>query len=272
MSEKFIFAMVKGFNNAGELEAVASTGTPDLENEVIKPEGWSASLPTYRSNPVILATHLHRLTTGDSPVIGSASSIDVQNDKLVFRMKVAGTELGKQYEQLYREVHMRAFSVGFMPVSGQWQDLDRGKEGKKRVWVHTEVKLLEISAVPVPANPEALVRMRELQAQAAGHDLSAIKADLIETVKAQLAEAGLDRSAIENLKSEITQRVETAVAEIRDQVSQVLESIALSSDSLDQANPQAKGAPAGGEEAGRADGGKGAVAKASNELFKTCKT
>jgi len=271
-SEKFIFAMVKRFNDAGELEAVASTGSLDRDSEIIKPEAWRASLPTYRSNAVILATHMHRLSTGDSPVIGSASFIDVQGSELVFRMKFAGTELGRQYEQLYREGHMKAFSVGFWPVNGEWQDLDRGKAGRKRVWVHTEVNLLEISAVPVPANPEALVRMRELEARAAGETLSGVKAELEAIVKAQLAAAGLGKDAIENLKSEIIKRLDEAVMEIRDQVSQALEIVELPSDSLGQANPPAKGAPAGGEKAGRADGGEGAggIDRAAGRLLKVC--
>ena len=229
-NEKFIFALVKGFNDAGELEAVASTGALDRQNEMIKPDAWKDSLPTYRSNPVILATHLHRLSTGDSPVIGSATAIEITADGLVFRMKFAGTDLGKQYEQLYREKHMRAFSVGFYPIDGGWEDFNRGGKNAKRTWVHTKVDLLEISAVPVPANPEALARMQELAAKVTSRDT--------------------DESAIRNLQSAIkdastnytnhTKEISDQQKLILDSIAEIRELITLSSDPLGFDSPPGK--------------------------------
>jgi len=165
MKAKYLFATTKGVSEDGSFEAVASTAALDRDNEVIDPAAWEASLTTYRTNPVLLATHLHRTADGRSPVIGSAPEIAVVEGQLRFRGRFAGTALGQEYGQLYREGHMRAFSVGFAPKKGDWQD--RGGTGRK-IFVHTEVELLEISAVPVPANPEALARMI---AAAAGIDL-----------------------------------------------------------------------------------------------------
>lgn len=234
---KFVFAQVKGFDEAGVLEAVASTGAIDRQGESIEPEAWKDSLPTYRTNPVILATHMHRLSNGDSPVIGSAVSIEITKDGLVFRMKFAGTDLGKQYEQLYREKHMRAFSVGFYPIDGRWQDYDRDGKGDKRTWVHTKVDLLEISAVPVPANPEALSRMRELMF---GNDATG-------TTELKDSADAVSKSDIENWKSEILD----AIAEVR-------ELITLSSDPLGMSAPPPTDAPATDEKARRPDESQGA--------------
>ncbi len=259
--EQFIFAQVKGFNADGELEAIASTGTIDRDNEIIQPEAWQGSLEGYRRNPVILATHMHRLATGDSPVIGSASQIAVAEDGLTFRLRFAGTELGRQYKQLYEEEHMRAFSVGFIPINGQWQDFNR--QGKpKRVYVHSEVELLEISAVPVPANPEALARMRAAMANSTAADqletkLAAIKADVAAEVVSQFKAAGFDQAAIENLKSEMSDQIKAAVAAIADKVDELIEMHVLSSDTLGQAPPQ--DGPDADEKATPADeGDKGA--------------
>ena len=202
--EKFFFAIVKGFNAKGELEAVASTGSTDRQKEVILPEAWQKSLPTYRANPVILATHQHRLTTGSSPVIGSASAIDVSPDELAFRMTFAGTPLGREYEQLYREKHMRAFSVGFLPVAGEWRTVKvDGKD--ERMWVHTEAELLEISAVPVPANPEALARMRAAMAGGfpGSPDADAIAKDV----------AGLVLPSVLNASKELDTKIAAMAAE-----------------------------------------------------------
>jgi len=82
---------------------------------------------------------------------------------------------------------MNAFSIGFIPKS--WTDFDPDNEEKlhrlntpngvvefnlddykKNGTVHrvyTDVELLEVSVVPVPANPDALQRMRTLSAQLA---------------------------------------------------------------------------------------------------------
>ena len=257
---RYIFAKVAGDAKADELEAVASTGALDRDSEIIEPAAWRASLEAFRANPVILATHQHRLMTGSSPVIGSAVSIDAGDDGLRFRMRFASTALGQEYAALYRETHMRAFSVGFIPVNGEWREFNRADHGQgaratsKRVWVHTEVELLEISAVPVPANPEALARMRA--AAAAGvADSEALIRDIAAEVMLRLAEFDLPAklvkaaaSEIRNLKSEILDRLDEAV-----------ELFARSSDTLGAFDaPSGSGAPPAGERAPGGDGGDGA--------------
>lgn len=170
MTTKYLFAMVKeaegdaGEDRPWDLEAVASTGGKDRDSEIIEPEAWRESLDGYRRNPVILATHQHRLMDGRSPVIGSSVQTDLADGQLVIRPKFAGTPLGQEYRQLYAERHMRAFSVGFIPIEGGMQERDLGGGKKKRLYVHTRVELLEVSAVPVPANPDALARSIALSA------------------------------------------------------------------------------------------------------------
>jgi HK97 family phage prohead protease len=186
-AEKFIFAQAKGFNQIGELEAVASTGALDRDSESIEPEAWLASLPVYRTNPVILATHIHRTNDARSPVIGSVTWIEVRGQALEFRMKFASTPLGQEYETLYREKHMRAFSVGFLPGDGEWREMKSDGKTTKRVWIHTQVDLLEISAVPVPANPEALARARAAAALGLADDKAALDS-LVERIAERLAE------------------------------------------------------------------------------------
>ena len=178
MNKGVTWAQVKGFNEAGELEAIASNGRLDRSGESIDPGAWEQDLPDFLANPVILATHQQRLDNGHSPVIGSVKSIQAGKGGLVFVMKFAGTDLGRQYEQLYREGHMRAFSVGFIPVSGRMEDLpDAGGKGRVKVWVHTRCKLLEISCVPVPANPDALAKA--LAAEHAGEFADSVAAAVI---------------------------------------------------------------------------------------------
>ena len=293
---------IKGFAGGRErsvdlanrtVEGIASTINLDREREVILPSAFVKTLPGFiGSSAPYLAAHTHRTYDGKPSQIGWVLEAKITKTDVRCLFRYGTTDAAEQWWKIASDADGKghAFSIGFIPrrwVSGSVLDLvsqlpelkkplaAAGLKDDDKLLVFTEIELLEISAVPVPANREALQLLAAKWFAQGGEqpeELKQLRKELSEIVKSQLAEAGLDKAALENLKSEITQRVETAVAEIRDQVSQVLEAIALSSDSLDQANLPAKGAPAGGEEAGRADGGKGAVAKASNELFKTCKT
>ncbi len=159
METKYCFAKVKRINEQERtLDAIASTSDLDRDKDIILPSAFEKSLKAFRDNPVILACHQHRLPTGNSPVIGSAipESIKIEETKVTFTMRFAGTPLGEEYWQLYRDKHMRAFSVGFIPI--EFED----KKDEKLGWIrtYTKIELLEISAVPVPSNRRALARAK----------------------------------------------------------------------------------------------------------------
>ena len=144
------FAMVKAARD-GKLTAVASNPTVDRDGEVILPSAFAKDLDSYRKNPVILAAHTHRSWDGSPTIIGSATRIAIEDNALVFDMTFAKTALAQEWQSLYEDGHARAFSVGFIPKSGEYnRDQD--------VYVWNQVELIEISAVPVPANPDALAR------------------------------------------------------------------------------------------------------------------
>lgn len=146
------YATVKEVDG-NKLTAIASTATVDRDGEIIMPSAFAKSLDTYRKNPVILASHVHRSTDGTPTIIGSANSIEVKDDVLEFSMTFANTPLAKEWQSLYDDGHAKAFSVGFIPKDGEMRTV----EGKS-VWTYTEVELMEISAVGVPSNPDALAR------------------------------------------------------------------------------------------------------------------
>ena len=70
------------------------------------------------------------------------------------RCGFAETALGEEYWQLYKDKHMRAFSIGFIPL--EWKDERDQQQGDIRTY--TNIELLEISAVPVPSNRRALAQ------------------------------------------------------------------------------------------------------------------
>ncbi len=126
------------------LVALASTETEDRDGEVIETKGWG--LKAYQANPVVMLAHNY----AELP-IAKALWVKKTKEGLKFKPQFANTPLAQEVFDLYKDGFMKAFSVGFMPI--EWTDGD-GKKGPKRTYTKTE--LLEISAVAIPANSEAL--------------------------------------------------------------------------------------------------------------------
>ena len=160
MKTKFFFINVKSIDiETRELEAFASTAELDRDGEVILPSSVIRTLDSFKANPVVLACHQHRLSSGSSPVIGSVipESIKISENDITFKMRFATTALGEEYWQLYRDKHMRAFSLGYIPFKCENRPY---RETGKTALTYTDIEWLEISAVPVPSNRSALTRAK----------------------------------------------------------------------------------------------------------------
>jgi len=140
--------------------AVVSTSDLDRFSEIIEPEAFRKRLDAFKKNPVMLASHKHDTATGRPAVIGSWVQLEVTGDGLRGTCEFAeGTEAAEEHWRLYRDRHMRAFSVGFLVHEWQMREFEDPKTGKTyRARVFTDVELMEISAVAVPANREAVAR------------------------------------------------------------------------------------------------------------------
>jgi len=132
------------------LEFVGSTAQVDRYGDVIEVEGWD--LKNYKKNPVFLWAHDYR-----QPPVGKALKVAKTDQGLMFQVKFATAEeypFADTIYKLYLGGYLRATSVGF-------QDLARepitDKEGKQVGWRFKKQELYELSAVPVPANPNALI-------------------------------------------------------------------------------------------------------------------
>jgi HK97 family phage prohead protease len=124
---------------------VASTGTLDRDGDILDPDGWR--LDAFRRNPVILVAHESR-----SLPVARAAYVGVVDGQLVLDVEFppAGTtRVADEVFNLVREGFLRAVSVGFVP--DDWEPLVGG--GRR----YTSMELLEVSLVPIPANPEALL-------------------------------------------------------------------------------------------------------------------
>lgn len=77
----------------------------------------------------------------------------------------ATTEDAQQIKQKMIEGHIDRLSVGFEPINGE-----RVERNNQKVWRHTEGKLLEVSALPVSANTEAIITSVKQACRSVDHD------------------------------------------------------------------------------------------------------
>ena len=154
---------------AGPLVFVASTGEVDRHGDTVAPEGWR--LDAYRDNPVVLWAHDY-----GEPAIGRAEAVWSDGRALRARLEFAPTEFAGQVERLYRQGYQRGVSVGFRPL--RFEERRDPVNGAFLGIRFLEQELLEISAVPVPANGGALLAEETLGSTAApaeaGHALDEV--------------------------------------------------------------------------------------------------
>jgi HK97 family phage prohead protease len=134
------------------LDFIVSDETLDRYNEVIVASGWK--LDNYLRNPVFQNSHQY----GDIIyTIGRALITEVRTmhgRKVLFQRVEFATEanpIAKIAYNLYKGKFLNAVSVGFIPM--QWENGEPGHLWQRR---YTEQELLEVSAVGIPANPNAL--------------------------------------------------------------------------------------------------------------------
>ncbi len=131
------------------LRFTGSTETEDRDGEVLKVSGWD--MENYKKNPVFMWAHDY-----SQPPIGKAVNVRKRQGNLIFDIEFAGKdtyEFADTIYKLYQGGFLRATSVGFMPGHGGIIEGDGIKTPRR---TYTKQELLELSAVPVPSNPDAL--------------------------------------------------------------------------------------------------------------------
>ena len=113
---------------------------------------------------VLLSSHNYGTLTNQ---IGIAEKVKVEDGKLIAKFKYF-TNSGNpeaDWGWFLAKQGLAAYSVGFLPRPNGYEtaswDEDDVKSGKKPVRTYTDVELLEISQVTVPANPSALQKSME---------------------------------------------------------------------------------------------------------------
>jgi len=140
------------------IDFVCSTMTVDRYGEVIDvPSAFRDSLSTFMTNPAFPFGHHYDASGDKPPTVGHWKSMEVVGTNLIGRAYFKPRGLGEECWLDYKEGNLNTVSVAFLTRAWEMRELDIEGD-KRRVRVFTDVDLLEVSAVLIPANPEARIR------------------------------------------------------------------------------------------------------------------
>ncbi len=134
---------------SGLVTFVLSTDDVDRHGDVVSADGWRVE--AYLRNPVLLWAHDYR-----RPAIGRAVAVWAEPHRLLAKMEFAPGAFAQEVAALYEYGFQWGVSVGFRPI--RWEERRDSHNGKFLGLRYLEQELLEVSAVPVPANRNALRR------------------------------------------------------------------------------------------------------------------
>jgi HK97 family phage prohead protease len=131
------------------LRGYASTTSLDAHKHIIPSSAWKTSraLGRFRKNPVVLYQH------NPEYVVGVADEAEPDKDGLYVKLSISGAAkiaTGEPLGDLLADGRLRTLSVGIRILDYEIQELD----GEVFATL-TEVELLEISIVSIPANEDA---------------------------------------------------------------------------------------------------------------------
>lgn len=139
--------------------AKISTAAVDRDGEVLIPQGCNSK--DYEKNPVVMLGHdYYKLPIGKCLAIRRKD--DSIEAKIQFAKRPEDHPAEKEWEpdtifSLFKDGVMNAFSVGFVPIEQRPANTkDKGMFGDACQRVYSKWSLLEVSAVPIPANQEAV--------------------------------------------------------------------------------------------------------------------
>ena len=199
---------------------VGSTPRVDRAGETVA-ASWD--LESYKRNPVVLYQHQH-----DGLPIGRAEDVFLDGEQLMFRVRFVPKEIypfADTVRAMYEAGFMNAVSVGFRPLDVKGSDIR-----------HSE--LLELSAVAIPANADALLEGKSnvrpvyrddvTPRDLAEADAVKLKAWLSTTKEATVTETTTESVATTEaeaaVEAALADGVETkSLAELKDLIAQAIE-------------------------------------------------
>jgi HK97 family phage prohead protease len=209
------------------LRFIGSTATRDRMGDEISVKGWQTK--NYMKHPVFLWGHNY-----DELPIGKTVKLEKTDNALLFDVEFAPADVNPKAEQvyqLYKQGFLRATSVGFKSLDSEWIDTETDEE-KKRSKKEPDVpagkrfkkqELLELSAVNVPANPEALITARK-KGMTMPEELHKVLDDYQKqrAVNKQVIELSFNQEGELMEKKDITGNVPVDIDSIAEKVAEIL--------------------------------------------------
>jgi HK97 family phage prohead protease len=150
-----------GDNSERTMTFVASDESVDRYGDIIRASGWDLS--NFKNNPVLLFGH-----DSSAVPIGKVPDIRVEGSRLIAGVKFRPEGDSPAADDVYSALQggfLSAVSVGFLPTVKPnmiWAPDDPDHEKWPTGYEFVGQELLELSVVPVPANPQALALARSL--------------------------------------------------------------------------------------------------------------
>lgn len=137
---------------------VITTDSVDSDQEVVMTEGLD--MTAHEKNPVVLFMH------NPSSVVGKCNDRRRRKKSIVAMTQFAETELADEVFQLYVNGFLKGWSIGmdFSTVVRREitpDDVRKRKDWAGARWIIEKAKMVEYSAVSIPANSEALTEADE---------------------------------------------------------------------------------------------------------------
>jgi len=135
-----------------QITVIGSKAVNDRDNDIVSVDGMD--IKNYKKNPVFIWSH--RGSETPENVMGTAKKVWKEGKNLMFKLEFLDADINPRADmayKMYKAKALRAFSIGFAP---NWEKASYNE--KRGGFDFPASELLEISAVTVPANQEALVQ------------------------------------------------------------------------------------------------------------------
>ena len=148
---------------------VASDGTRDTAGTVLNQDGWD--LERFNNNGIIGYQHKvygsYDGTDNPDNVIGKGHAY-LEDGKLMVDVEFEPKEINELADKVFQKIlfgSLKAVSVGFLPLGkGKWGKEEEALDGSNPTYYFEGQELLEVSVVNIPANPNALKKAIDAEA------------------------------------------------------------------------------------------------------------
>jgi HK97 family phage prohead protease len=140
----------------------ASTNDLDRQGTIIEPKGIDTK--NFKNNPVFMWGHDAYGSAGGPPelenVLGKVVDFRSSSESFDVAVEWAEHDRAVMARDLVKAGFLSAVSVGFIPDANA---ITSRSIGTREVPVYERTELIEVSLVPVPANPHAIALMRSFR-------------------------------------------------------------------------------------------------------------